>query len=50
MSGKVDEKIDKNFEVVPIRRSLSEQKFYLKVLVILLFVFNLIVIITKLFL
>ena len=50
MSRKIDEQIDKNYEVVSIRRSSSEQNFYLKVLVLLLFVSNLIVIITKLFL
>ena len=50
MSRKIDEQIDKNHEIVSIRRSLSEQNFYLKVLVLLLFVFNFIVIITRLFL
>ena len=61
MFKKIDEQIDKNYEVVSNKKVITRtyylkiinyhyQNFYLKILVLLLFVFNIIVIITKLFL
>ena len=44
---KTDKQLDSYYEVVSINKLLSKQKFYLKILVLLLFIFNVIVIIRR---
>ena len=44
---KIDKQIDNYYEVVSLNKSLSNQNFYLKVIVILLLFFNIFMIIKK---
>ena len=44
---KIDKQIDKNCEVVSINKSSSKQNFYMKSVVLLLFVFNVLVVIKR---
>ena len=39
LNTKIDKQIDNYYEIVSINKSLSEQKFYLKVLVLILLIF-----------
>ena len=40
LCAKIDEQIDKNYEIVSINKSLSEQNIYRKLLDLLFFIFN----------
>ena len=40
LNTKTDKQTDKYYEVVSINKSLSKQNFYLKVIVLLLFILN----------
>ena len=44
---KIDEQIDKEFEVISMNKYLSKQNFYIKNLVLLFFVFIVLVIIRR---
>ena len=44
---KIDKQIDNYYEVVSINKSLSNQNFYLKVIVLILLIFNVFMIIKK---
>ena len=44
---KIDKQIDNYYEVVSINKSLSNENFYLKVIVLILLIFNVFMIIKK---
>ena len=44
---KIDKQIDNYYELVSINNSLSKQIFYLKVLVLILLIFNIIMIVER---